>query len=171
VSNSLHPKLIVFDLDFTLWDCGGTWCDCLSPPFRSQQDRVLDRGGRHVRFYTDVISILDECDDKRIVTALASRTEQPTWAKELLHLLAATHRFAFSEIYPSSKLKHFSSLREATRVDYGGMLFFDDEMRNIREVSGLGVTSIFVPSGLTRDLFERGLEQFSLNRRTQHGRR
>lgn len=155
------PELIIFDLDFTLWDCGGTWCDCLSPPFRLEQARIVDRDGRHVRFYADVVSILDFCDERQMVTALASRTEQPEWAKQLLRLLEATHRFAFSEIYPSSKRKHFASLLRSTQINYARMLFFDDEMRNIREVSELGVTSVFVEGGLTFKVFHDGLEQFA----------
>lgn len=155
------PEVIIFDLDFTLWDCGGTWCDCLSPPFRLERSRIVDRSGRGVRFYSDVVSVLDFCDENQIVTALASRTEQPEWAKELLRLLEVTHRFAFSEIYPSSKLKHFASLSRLTGVAYDRMLFFDDEMRNIREVSALGVTSVFVEDGLSREVFDSGLEQFS----------
>lgn len=155
------PELIVFDLDFTLWDCGGTWCDCLSPPFRMKQGRLFDRGGRQVRFYSDVMQVLEFCDKRQIVTAVASRTEQPSWAMELLQLLEATHRFAYSEIYPSSKLKHFESLRTTTEVEYDRMLFFDDEMRNIHEVSGLGVTSILVDDGLTQSVFDDGLQRFS----------
>lgn len=62
-------ELIVFDLDFTLWDCGGTWCDCLSPPFRMQQGRLVDRGGRQVRFYSDVMQVLDFCDERQNVAA------------------------------------------------------------------------------------------------------
>lgn len=27
-------RLAVFDLDFTVWDAGGVWSDCLLPPFR-----------------------------------------------------------------------------------------------------------------------------------------
>jgi len=161
VSSVILPELIVFDLDFTLWDCGGTWCDCLSPPFRLSGNRIVDRGGRYVRFYSDVVSILDLCDERQVATALASRTEQPEWAKELLRLLDVTHRFAFSEIYPSSKLKHFASLSRSTGVAYDRMLFFDDEMRNIHEVSDLGVTSVLVEDGLTRKVFDNGLEQFS----------
>lgn len=155
------PKLIVFDLDFTLWDCGGTWCDCLSPPFHRKDGRILDRNGKHIRWYTDVVDILDFCDQKQIATALASRTEQPAWARELLVLLEATHRFAFAEIYPSSKLKHFAALLDTTGSAYADMLFFDDEMRNIREVSQLGVTSIFVEDGLTQEVFDQGLNQFA----------
>ena len=159
--NESLPELIVFDLDFTLWDCGGTWCDCLSPPFHADRGRIVDRRGRQVRFYSDVTQILDFCDQRRIGTALASRTEQPEWARELLRLLEATHRFAFAEIYPSSKLKHFASLARTADVAYARMLFFDDELRNIREVSELGVTSIFVEAGLTREVFQSGLEQFA----------
>ncbi|TWU35115.1 HAD family hydrolase [Novipirellula artificiosorum] len=60
------PKLIVFDLDFTLWDCAGTWCDCLARPFRVHAGRILDRGGRRVTFYKDVPSILDFCDRNEV---------------------------------------------------------------------------------------------------------
>lgn len=92
--------------------------------------------------------------------ALASRTEQPDWASQLLELLEITHRFAFSEIYPTTKLKHFAALREASGIDLERMLFFDDEMRNISEVSSLGVTSIHVTDGLTSNLFDHGCRRF-----------
>lgn len=109
------------------------------------------------------MSILDFCDQHQIVTALASRTEQPEWAKSLLRLLSVTHRFAHSEIYPSSKLKHFASLLARTNVVYENMLFFDDEMRNIREVSELGVTCVFVEAGMSQEVFDFGLSQFAAN--------
>lgn len=155
------PRLIVFDLDFTLWDCGGTWCDCLSPPFRVDGAKIEDRTGRLVRLYDDVHAILEYCDTEEIPFAIASRTEQPTWARQLLEHLAITDRFAFAEIYPSSKLRHFAALQRASGIDYREMLFFDDEMRNIREVGGLGVASIFVRDGMTADLFHDSLADFA----------
>lgn len=155
------PRLIVFDLDFTLWDCGGTWCDCLSPPFRQQHGQIVDRTGRHVRLYDDVDAILAYCDQHEITMGLASRTEQPRWASELLDMLDITHRFPFAEIYPSSKLRHFAALQKATGWDYASMLFFDDEMRNIREVGELSVTSIYVREGLSNELFHDSLQQFA----------
>ena len=148
-----QPKLIVFDLDFTLWDCGGTWCDCLCPPFHIADGRIVDRTGRHVRLYEDVEQILAFCDEEAVPFAVASRTEQPEWARELLDLLEITERFRFSEIYPSSKVRHFSSLTNDSGLEYSEMLFFDDEQRNIREVSELGVTCIFVPDGMNWELF------------------
>ena len=93
--------------------------------------------------------------------ALASRTEQPDWARELVGLLGIADRFAFSEIYPSSKLKHFAALRDDSRIDYDEMLFFDDETRNIRDLGSFGVTCVHVGQGMAWELFREGHEQFA----------
>lgn len=156
-----YPDLIVFDLDFTLWDCGGTYCDCLSPPFRSDGARVLDSDDRDVRLFPDVHSVLDECERMGIRMGLASRTDEPDWARTLIRLLGIQQRFEEMEIYPGSKLKHFSALQTTTDVLFSQMLFFDDEMRNIREVAQLGVTSVHVDGGLSCDLFHDALSRFA----------
>ena len=92
--------------------------------------------------------------------ALASRTEQPAWARELVGLLGLTDRFAFAEIYPASKLSHFKALRKLSGIEFKEMLFFDDEMRNIREVSQLGVSAVHVSDGLHADLFQESLDSY-----------
>ena len=155
-----YPGLIVFDLDFTLWDCGGTWCDCLSPPFTMRAGRIADRRGRIVQLYDDILDIMDRCDQYQMKMAVASRTEQPVWATELVELLQISTRFAHAEIYPSTKLKHFAVLREASRIEYEQMIFFDDEMRNITEVGSLGVSCIHVDNGITRHCFQNALDEF-----------
>lgn len=156
-----EPRLIVFDLDFTLWNCGGTWCDCLDPPFSGKGAQVTDRNGARIRLYPDVPGILDECDRRHIPLAIASRTEQPAWARELLTRLGIDQRFSGSEIYPSSKRQHFQALHDQTGFEFSQMLFFDDEQRNIRDVSELGVHCVFVPAGMTTSLFGSGLSQFA----------
>ena len=156
-----RPRLIVFDLDFTLWDCGGTWCDCLTPPFRDNNGRVVDAEGRDVQLYDCVADVLDWCDDNEISMALASRTEQPSWARELISMLNVADRFPFAEIYPSTKLKHFAALRADSEIEYRDMLFFDDEMRNIREVSNLGVSCVHVEDGIRREVFDHALTLFA----------
>jgi len=93
----MSPGMIIFDLDFTLWDCGGTWCDCLTPPFSGRAGKVRDANSRHVALYDDVSEILDFCDQKSVPMALASRTEQPVWAKQLLELLEIVDRFQWAE--------------------------------------------------------------------------
>ena len=154
-------KLVVFDLDFTLWDCGGTWCDCLSPPFRYEGKKIYDSRSHHVRLYDDVLSILERLEMKGMTMALASRTHEPSWAEELIQMLEISHYFEFKEIYPSSKLRHFRALQNDTGVDYENMLFFDDEMRNIREVGDLGVKCIYLENGLSNKKMQEGLKLFT----------
>lgn len=147
-------KLVVFDLDFTLWDSGGVWCDCLQPPFEKRDDRVYDSAGSLVKVYEDIPWALQALESAGYDIAIASRTSQPTWARELLGLLGLRHHFAYEEIYPSSKLRHFTELKASTAYDYSEMLFFDDEARNIEEVGVLGVRCILVRNGFSRGLLE-----------------
>lgn len=154
-------ELVVFDLDYTLWDAGGTWCDCLSPPFSLASGKVVDRNGRWVRLYEDVLEIMDALDAVGVPMALASRTGEPEWARKLLELLGVSGRFEFEEIYPGAKPAHFERLAEDSGFSYSQMLFFDDEDRNIREVGALGVTCVEVRSGMSWKLLRRGLDALS----------
>ena len=155
-----YPELIVFDLDYTLWDCGGTWCDCLTPPFNQTAGGPSDRFGRVVTLYEDVQDILQFCEDREITMALASRTHEPAWARELIRMLGIDHLFSYQEIFPSSKISHFNNLHRDSGIPLRNMLFFDDEMRNIHEVGAMGVTAIFVNNGLNYSLFEKGLQEW-----------
>ena len=77
--------------------------------------------------------------------------------------------FGHMEIYPGSKKKHFAKLRETTGVEFGEMLFFDDEKRN-REVEDLGVTMWWVPDGLDGGEFERGVGEWRRRRGVGEGK-
>lgn len=156
--SSPYPRIVVFDLDFTLWDCGGLWIDCTSPPFRlDEESRVRDRQDRHFRLYPDVPSILDQLEAAGCLLALASRTEQPSWAREVLDLMGIRQRFQFEEIYPGSKVRHFEAIQSRSGSAFSEMLFFDDEHRNITEVGALGVSAVHVSRGMDRSLLEQGL--------------
>ncbi len=72
-------------------------------------------------------------------------------------LFTATEVVSFR---PLSDVKRFASLRASSRLNHEGMNFFDDEMRNIKEVSTFGVTSIHVPDGMITDLFHNTLRAF-----------
>ena len=150
-------KLVVFDLDFTVWDAGGVWCDCVSPPFHRAGDRVFDANGDEVVIYSDIFKAFDFIDELGVPIATASRTSQPGWARNLLSLHGLADRFRWSEIYPSSKVAHFRELASASQASYSEMLFFDDEKRNIDKAGTLGVHSIHVANGFSWEVFERGL--------------
>jgi magnesium-dependent phosphatase 1 len=155
------PKLVVFDLDLTLWECGGTWIDCSAYPFtRNHDGKVWDSRGGAMTLYPDVFGILDELRDWRVTMSLASRTAEPGWARELLHLLDINDLFNHPQIYPGDKNRHFRKLHKQLHVAYEDMIFFDDESRNIRDVSEMGVQSHLVHRGLTRDVFEHALRVF-----------
>lgn len=141
--------LVVFDLDFTLWDAGGTWCDHTSAPYRKQNGYIIDSEDRRIVLYPEVRSILESLHERGISMALASRTHSPGTAKLLLELLGIDHYFDFRQIYPGSKIKHFRSLQQESSIPYEDMYFFDDEFRNIEEVKRLGVQTQIVNSGMT----------------------
>lgn len=66
------------------------------------------------------------------------------------------------EIYPSSKIRHFTALQAKSGIPCNQMVFFDDEWRN-REVETLGVHFCHVNSrdGVTLDLFYNALHKFA----------
>ena len=66
-----------------------------------------------------------------------------------------------SQIYKSNKQEHFKKLKsEYKSIDYSEMLFFDNEMGNIRSVSKLGVKCVYCPDGMTEKIWEEGLGMF-----------
>lgn len=141
-------KLFVFDLDFTLWDAGGGWCDTTNPPYAWENGKLLDSSGDWIRLYDDVLDILEELKGQNKHVVAASRTYQPGWAQDLLHLFDIDKYFDLKEIYPSSKIQHFKRIQNHFNLPYSEMVFFDDEHRNIHEVGGLGVESVYVPDGI-----------------------
>ena len=144
----MNVDLVVFDLDFTLWDAGGTWCDHLSPPFKICSKGVSDNQGRIVNLYSDAMEIFQAIEDNDIPMAIASRTEEPEWARHLLDLLGIRKKFKYEEIFPDSKITHFNNLHEKSGIPFKKMIFFDDESRNIKEVGNLGVRCHLLNEGI-----------------------
>jgi magnesium-dependent phosphatase 1 len=147
-------QLIVFDLDFTLWNAGGTWCDHTFPPYKRINNHIEDSKGNIIFLYPEARDILEQLHESNYQIAIASRTHEPLWAKELLQLFDIDHFFIFREIYPGSKIEHFNQIRHRTGIDFEHMVFFDDEMRNIDEVSSLGVTAVLVDEGINWGIVE-----------------
>ncbi|KAH6905143.1 magnesium-dependent phosphatase-1 [Coprinopsis sp. MPI-PUGE-AT-0042] len=176
------PKLIAFDLDYTLWDL---WIDThVTGPLRRHKNtvnQVLDRDDYAISFYRHVPGIFhriraiqhEESPEEKTLIAACSRTCAPDLAYRCLKLLLvppaledengeptpAIDFFDQREIYPGSKLTHFRKIHEKTGIDYSEMLFFDDEIRN-KEVEKLGVVFHHVPAGVNNQSFEEGLSKW-----------
>ncbi|CAH3174463.1 unnamed protein product [Porites lobata] len=158
------PKLVVFDLDFTLWPF---WADThVTAPFsRKSNGSVEDRHGYKIKLYDDTLEILRLLKSQGICLAAASRTEDPPAAKELLKVLNIDWYFSYKEIYPGSKVTHFKKFTQASGVPYSNMLFFDDEQRNIHEISRLGVTCVLVRRGMNLAALQSGLKEYAEKQR------
>ena len=147
-------ELVVFDLDFTLWDAGGTWCDHLSPPFKVSSNGVSDARGKIVNLYPDAMEIFQVIKDNNIPMAVASRTEEPEWARQLLELLGMRDKFKYGEIFPDSKITHFNNLKKRSGIKFSKMIFFDEEPRNTIEVGHLGAHCSLIRSGINMSTFK-----------------
>ncbi|KAK3584558.1 hypothetical protein CHS0354_030565 [Potamilus streckersoni] len=157
-----RPKLIVFDLDYTLWPF---WVDThVDPPFKKKSDgKVYDSHSRHVKYYPDVPGILSSLKSQRYQLGIASRTTCSDEAWDLVQLFEWDKYFDYKQIYPGSKTNHFTAFKNQSNLPYEDMLFFDDEHRNIEDVGRLGVTCIHVADGLTEACLKMGLETFAKN--------
>ncbi|EQB45353.1 magnesium-dependent phosphatase-1 [Colletotrichum gloeosporioides Cg-14] len=81
------PKLIVFDLDYTLWPF---WVDThVSGPLKANaaHSAATDRHGESFAFYADVPRILYTLPLAGVKLAVASRTSAPELARDMLKLL------------------------------------------------------------------------------------
>ncbi|XP_061370855.1 uncharacterized protein LOC133313482 [Gastrolobium bilobum] len=143
------PKLVVFDLDYTLWPF---YCEC-----RSKREMPS--------LYPHAKGILLALKDKGIDVAIASRSPTPDIATSFLNKLNINSMFVAQEIFSSwtHKTDHFQRIHSRTSVPFNSMLFFDDENRNIQAVSKMGVTCVLVEHGVNLGALTQGLTQFSQN--------
>ncbi|MED6197195.1 hypothetical protein PIB30_054408 [Stylosanthes scabra] len=114
------PKMVVFDLDYTLWPF---YCEC-----RSKREMPS--------LYPHATGILLALKHKGINLAIASRSPTPDIASSFLTKLNLKSIFLAQEIFSSwtHKTDHFQRIHSRTGVPFNSMLFFDDENRNIQAV-------------------------------------
>ncbi|KAG8469294.1 hypothetical protein KFE25_007812 [Diacronema lutheri] len=175
------PRLIVFDLDNTLWTPElytlrhvRGYASAAPPGPVAERDVWLVDGALDV---LNELATSERWRSSGVLVAAASRTNKAPWARALLSQLRVPARagdppisrvsdlFAHVEIAPGSKLAHFERIRAALGVPYDEMLFFDDarggSYGNCEQVSTLGVLCVHTPRGLTRDLFALAIVEYS----------
>jgi magnesium-dependent phosphatase 1 len=163
-----QPKLIVFDLDYTLWPF---WVDThVDPPFHmAPNGKVYDCNNKHITHYEDVPNILKRLHGEGFKLGIASRTGALHEACDLTRLFNWDQFFHFRHIFPGSKIAHFKKLHAESGIAYEDMLFFDDEHRNIVDVFTLGVTCKLVPDGVSEKSFKEGMELFQIRNKERSG--
>ncbi len=160
----MFPQLAVFDLDDTLWT-PEMWL-LSGPPFtKDSSGRVFDRNRQHVYLFPEAQEILKEIHPS-VKIGYASRTEYPDWAMECLRLIHVFEKTTMldimhiAEIYPTDKIKHFKNIQKKTGIPFEEMVFFDNEYRNIEDVSKLGVHCVYTPEGLNWKYWQSGLKMY-----------
>ncbi|XP_017482488.1 PREDICTED: magnesium-dependent phosphatase 1-like [Rhagoletis zephyria] len=153
-----HLKVIVFDLDYTLWPF---WVDThVDPPFQKKGDKVYDRNNQHVTYYKEVPAVLEKLISLGYELGIASRTGAIEEAEDLLRLFNWNQYFSYKQIYPGTKTTHIKRISKDSGVKLSEILFFDDESRNIRDLTAINVCSILVHSGVTMEVVRKGIQTF-----------
>jgi magnesium-dependent phosphatase 1 len=145
------PRLIVFDLDYTLWPF---WVDThVTPPIKAKDNntRVQDKWGESFAFYPGVPNVLHAAKERGIAMSVASRTHAPDLAKDMLKQLVVTppfrpnpedglaekkkskpakplkalEYFTNMQIFPASKTAHFEKIQDGTRRAGSEVAFAD----------------------------------------------
>lgn len=169
------PRLVAFDLDGTVWspDMYQLWGG--GSPFRvkdSSGQMLLDVSNTPVRLLGICGRLFADFKNEPIWNstkfAWVSCTDEPDWAAECLSKFRTNNGDAIgtvvhaSEIYKANKQTHFRNLKEKFQdISYSDMLFFDNEISNIRSVSKLGVKCVYCPDGVTQAAWDEGLAMFT----------
>ncbi|VUZ43555.1 unnamed protein product [Hymenolepis diminuta] len=155
------PKLIVFDLDLTLWPF-----DCIDYTYSNltiRNGKVYDSFNYLVEPFPEAEAVLKRIkEEPDVKIAVASSTAAPRMGREFIELFGWDKYFDYVEIYPTEKTRHFRKLKQDSKISYKDMLFFDDLGFNIHDVSTLGVHCVHVDDGgVDLTLLRSGLESFA----------
>lgn len=165
-----YPKVVVFDLDYTLWPF---WCDThIFLPVKSiSETEAIDRRGTEIQLFPDVESIILDLVANKVVLVAASRTATPDVAKQILSILHVGNKplityFLSLQWGQGSKTKHIQNaakqLRMVNELHDGQFILFDDEYRN-RDVEKINCKFAYLPDErLDRKEFDKGIKEWSI---------
>lgn len=180
----MMPKAIIFDLDGCLWSPemyeilffqGGRG----SPFSRDPSDplNLLTSGNGPVYLLADIRSVFQHtCTNpvfQSIKFGISSRTDEPNWARELLRKFVIPLNAGEGidgecinlesifngpiVISKEEKVDHFRRIAKECDIDFSDILFFDNEYRNCESVARLGVSVVYCPQGVTKELWNLGV--------------
>jgi magnesium-dependent phosphatase 1 len=136
------------------------------------QKTLLTRDGSKVNLLGISGFLLDELRSNPVwrntKIAWVSTTDEPSWAKECLKkFVTSPNRIPIascaddSQIFIDNKRVHFRNLKKKFGdIEFEQMVFFDNQMNNIRDVSELGVHCVYCPDGMTELIWEKGMKSF-----------
>jgi magnesium-dependent phosphatase 1 len=142
------PRIVVFDLDACCWT-PEMYQLGRGAPFRYDVARceAIASDGEKVRLLGDVRAIWEELHSgerwRQTEVAIASRCDEPQWARELLGkfevlpgvTMIEVARDTLVQIHSGNKKSHLTEISKASGVTFSDMLFFDDDPWNVEQVA------------------------------------
>ena len=175
------PRVVVFDLDGTLWapEMYEMWGG--GSPFTAKENGkyLVDKKGERVNLLGDSRALLEKLiahpavESGETTLGLASTCDEPEWARECLNKFTLRQRdklvpmgsvFQHHEIFKANKREHFKRIQKATGAEFADMIFFDNQTNNIHDVSPLGVHCVYTPEGQTMGYWEKGIADWRKKR-------
>lgn len=99
--------------------------------------------------------------------AIASCCDEPAWARECLAKFSIDPLgrsledvFADCEIRKGNKQGHLRAIARRAEIEFGEIMFFDNEPYNCQEVAELGVMSVYCPNGFTTRVWAEALAAY-----------
>jgi magnesium-dependent phosphatase 1 len=170
----LKPKLLVFDLDYTVWPC---YIEMYDEPFerftKHLQDKrvhVRDRCKKEITCFEDIDELLkflyEQSLNGKLKLAVASRSTGRKAAMDYLKLLGYDKYFSSIQIYPGNKTRHIKKIcEEIGHRNFNEIIFYDDDVENMYNTKHLGIhTCLLNPkNGLNLACFIKSLKDFNKN--------
>lgn len=111
-----------------------------------------------------------KADGIEIHAGVASKTDEPAWARFCMNELIVEDGSTLSECFGSNlveisfenKQQHLRRLQKSTGIPFEDMIFFDNEYGNIRSVASLGVKCIYTPDGMQENHWKEAKDAFGL---------
>lgn len=148
-------RLVIFDLDDTLWECDGGCVSFLTMPFSPQgADALSDADGRTLRLMPGTRSLLSWLADRDVLLSIASYN-YAEFGTAALAALGILDRFFVPQICVAHKdemVRRICSYACPQGIRRSDMLFVDDRYSNIARVSQLCVPCLH----MGRDIRELG---------------
>ena len=133
-------RLVIFDLDDTLWRCDGGCVSFLDQPFRRvSEDTLSDASGRQLRLVPGARDLLEWLASQNIVCSIASYN-YPASGRAALEALGLYELFSFPQITVAHKdemVRRICLYARPLGINAADMLFVDDRYSNIVRVSQL----------------------------------
>jgi len=161
---SRRPKIVVFDLDYTLWPY---YIDShVTPPIKAQGNNFSDSYGDLYKPFKDVTKILrtlkEKCLGEDGYLAIASRSTTKDLAMQAIEIYGWMPYLSSFQIFSRVKDVHMYAIKKELGGEFTDMLFFDDEERNYKPTADIGVVPILVNQvdGLNLEAMYNGLLRY-----------